>query len=414
VSAIVLPALDRNGWLVVAGKAVRSFAFGLSAVALGLYLHELALEPEAIGAVLSAALVGTTLLTLLVALRGDRIGRRRLLVAGALLMMLALLIPLVGPDPALLALIGLTGMVAVNSSDSTGLQTIDQALLPDSVPPRQRTAAFALYGLTSTAAAAAGGFAVGPLVAIGEALDLAGPARYTPAFVVYALAGVVAVLLALRLDQRADLSAPAHGRLPLHRSRPAVAQLSLLFGLDSFASGLVVQSFLAFWFASRFGLGPAEVGILFGAANVLSAASYPASAWLAARLGLIRTMVFTHIPANLLLIAMALVSPVELAAGLFLLRATMASMDVPARQSYLMSIVAADERTAAAGFTNLAKNIAQTAGPVVAGALLLPLGLGLPLIACGALKTTYDLALFALFRSVPAPEVETALATPGS
>lgn len=205
---------------------------------------------------------------------------------------------------------------------------------------------------------------------------------------------------------------PPSGRVGLGVSRPAVARLTALFSLDSLASGFVVQSFLAIWFATRFGFDPATLGALFGAANVLSAASFPAAAWLAARIGLIRTMVFSHIPANLLLIAMAF-SPVGwLAAFLFLGRAALASMDVPARQSYLMAIVAPEERTAAAGVTNLAKSVATSIGPAIAGAFLVPLGLGVPLVACGLLKTTYDLTLFALFRSRPAPEEAGAVAAP--
>ncbi|HET7677431.1 MAG TPA: MFS transporter [Candidatus Limnocylindrales bacterium] len=399
-----LPPLDRNGRLLVAGKLVRSFAFGLGSVVLGLHLAELRLSGPQIGAVLSAALLGTMLLTLLITLRGDRIGRRRLLLAGSLLMVLVGLLPLAGAEPMLLMLIGLSGVVAVNPSDSTGLQTLDQAALPSTVEPRHRTAAFGLYGLIGTGAAAAGGLVVGPLAALGELLGTPLGSRYLPAFLVYAAAGLVAAVLAWRLDARVESATRPPGRLGLHRSRRPVAVLAGLFGLDSLASGFAVQSFLALWFETRFGLGPALLGLLFGASNVLSALSFPVAAWLAGRIGLVRTMVFSHIPANLLLIAVALVPWGWLAAALYLGRSFLSSMDVPARQSYLMAIVEQDERTAAAGLTNLAKSIANSAGPVLAGSLLVPLGLGVPLVACGLLKTAYDLSLFALFSSRPAPE----------
>jgi MFS family permease len=401
----LIPPLDRDGRLVVAGKVVRSVAFGINAVALGLYLAEREVGAAAIGVILSSALVGTTLLTLVVAVAGDRIGRRRLLGAGAALMTLAALIPALGGEPALLALVGLSGMVAVNSGDSTGLQTIDQALLPGTVPSRDRTAAFALYGLLGTAGAALGGLLVGPLEALGGVLGLAGADRFTPAFVAYAVAGAVALVLALALDPAVDrVPDRPDGRLGLAASRPAVVRLSALFALDSLASGFVVQSFLALWFATRHGLDAATLGVLFAAANLLSALSFPASAWLATRLGLVRTMVFTHLPGNLLLIGVALVPSGIVAALLYLCRAGVSSMDVPARQSYLMAIVSPGERTAAAGYTNLAKSMATSAGPLVAGALLVPLGLGVPLIACGLLKSVYDVSLYALFRSRPAPE----------
>jgi MFS family permease len=401
---MIVPPLDRNGRLVVAGRAVRSFAFGLNAVALGLYLAALQLDAAEIGAILSAALAGTLIVTLVIALWGDRIGRRRILVVGAALMTVSALVPLVGANPVLLLVLGLTGLVAVNPTDSTGLQTIDQAALPATVPDQSRTAAYAFYGLTGTAAAALGGLAVGPLVALGDMLGLAGATRFAPCFVVYAVAGCVALVLALGLDRAVEVAVRPLGRVPLQASRPAVTRLSLLFGVDSLASGFVVQSFLAIWFATRFGLDAAMLGVLFAAGNVLSALSFPAAAWLAARIGLINTMVFSHIPANLLLVAMAFTPVGWLAALLYLGRATLGSMDVPARQSYLMAIVTPEERTAAAGVTNLSKSIAATVGPVLAGALLVPLGIGVPLVACGLLKTTYDLTLFALFRAHPAPE----------
>jgi MFS family permease len=403
-SVNVLEALDRNGRLVIAGRAVRAFAFGLNSVALGLYLAALELPGDQVGAILSAALVGSVLLTSVIALRGDRLGRRRLLVAGGALMLLAAVIPLVGANPLLLAILGLTGMIAVNSLDSTGLQTIDQALLPSTVPDRLRTAAFAAYGVAGAIAAALGALAVGPLVAVGEAAGLSGPDRFAPAFVVYAAAGVVALVLGLGLDGRAEVPRTELPLVPLARSRGVVARLSLLFALDSFASGFVVQSFLALWFALRFGLEPAMVGLILSVGQLLSAASYPAAAWLAGRIGLVRTMVFTHIPASVLLGAMAFAPAASIAGGLYLLRAFLAQMDVPARQSYLMAIVPVEERTATAGITNLAKSVATSVGPAVAGALLVPLGLGAPLVACGTLKIAYDLALYSMFQSRPAPE----------
>lgn len=400
-----LPEVDRNGRLLLAAKAARTFAFGLNSVTLGLYLAELGLGGQAVGAILAAALAGTTLLTLVIALRGDHIGRRRLLVAGSLLMSLAVLVPVVRAEPVVLLMIGLTGMVAVNPNESTGLHSVDQAILPQTVSDRERTAAFGLYSVVAFAATAVGAAAIGPLVALGEAAGLAGPDRYVPAFVAYALAGLVSAALAARLEPGVEIGRPVEVGFAIQRSRSTVARLSALFALDSFASGLVVQSFIAFWFAGRFGLGPAAIGGLFFVASLLGAASFPIAVRLAGRIGLIRTMVFTHIPASLFLIAMALTPPeaTPLAVLLFLARAVLSSMDVPARQSYLMAVVDPTERTATAGVTNLARSGAQALGPL-AGAALLPFGLGVPFVACGVLKITYDVLLFAAFRARPAPE----------
>lgn len=405
----LIPQLDANGWRLMAAKLFRGFAFGLNAVVLGLYLAELRLEPAVIGLVLSAALAGTLALTLVIALWGDRIGRKRLLVIGSGLMLLSAVIPFVGANPALLVLIGLSGMVAVTSSESTGLQSVDQAVLPQTVPDRQRTAAFALYNLVAAGASAVGALAVGPMVALGEALGLSGAGVYTPAFVTYAAAGLASTLLTATLDARVESGARLERGFAIHRSRRTVAMLSGLFSLDALAGGFVVQSYLAFWFAARFGADPAMVGTLFAATNVLAALSFPVAAWLASRIGLIRTMVFSHIPSNLFLVGAALAPSIELAIALMLARAALSSMDIPARQSYTMAVVDPDERTATAGVTSLARSFGQVVGPALAGALLVPIGIGLPLIAGGVLKTVYDLSLYAFFRARPTPEEEAAV-----
>ncbi len=400
----LLPSLDRNGRIVVTARALRSFGFGLNSVALGLYLAGIGVPGVEIGLILSAAFVGALALTVIIAGWGDRIGRRRLLMAGSALMASAALIPLVSRDPILLALIALSGVVAVNANESTGLQTVDQALLPQSVPDRQRTAAFALYNLLASAGAALGALSVGLLPLIGNALGLTGPDIYAPAFLAYALIGLITLAMHARLDRAAEAGERLERRLAIDRSRPIVARLSLLFGLDSFASSLSVQSYLAFFLAARFAADPATAGALFFVSGILATISFPIAAWLSARIGLIATMVFTHIPSSVFLIGLALAPNLPVAAAFLLARAALASMDVPARQSYTMAVVDPRERTATAGVTSLARGVAQVPGPILAGSLLVPLGLGVPLIATGVLKIAYDLLLFALFRSRPAPE----------
>jgi len=309
----LLPDLDANGWRLAGAKLFRGYAFGLNAVVLGLYLAALDLDSAVIGLVLSAALAGTLGLTLVIAVWGDRIGRRRLLVIGSGLMLVSALIPWVGANPVLLVLIGLSGMVAVTSSESTGLQSVDQAVLPQTVPDRERTAAFALYNVIAAAASAMGALSVGPMVALGESLGLSGAGVYAPAFVVYAASGLASTLLTATLDRRVEVGARLEKGFAIRRSRRTVAMLSGLFAVDAFAGGFVVQSYLAFWFATRFGADPATVGTLFAASNVLAALSFPVAAWLASRIGLIRTMVFSHIPSNLFLVGAALAPSLELA-----------------------------------------------------------------------------------------------------
>jgi MFS family permease len=400
----LVPTLDANGWRLMAAKVFRGFAFGLNAVVLGLYLASLELSGQVIGLLLSAALAGTLGLTLVIALWGDRIGRRRLLVVGSGLMLLSAVIPLVGANPVLLGLIGLSGMVAVNSSESTGLQSVDQAAIPQTVPAGQATSAFALYNLLAAAAGAVGALSVGPMVAIGQALGLDGSAVFVPAFVAYAAAGAISTVLTLGLDARVETGTRLTGRFAIQRSRRTVALLSGLFSLDALAGGFVVQSYLAFWFAERFAADAGSVGLLFAAGNILAALSFPVAAWLASRIGLIRTMVFSHMPANLFLVGAALAPTLPLAIVLILARAALSSMDVPARQAYTMAVVDPEERTATAGITSLTRSVGHTLGPGLAGALLVPLGIGAPLIAGGVLKTLYDLSLFTLFRSRPTPE----------
>jgi MFS family permease len=399
-----LPTLDRNGQIVIAARALRSFGFGLNSVALGLYLAGIGLPGGEIGIVFSAAFVGSLALTVIIAGWGDRIGRRKLLMVGSALMVLAAFIPFVSHDPLLLALIALSGMVAVNANESTGLQTVDQALLPQSVPDSQRTAAFALYNVLAATGAALGALSVGLLPIIGAWLGLSGPDIYAPAFLTYAVIGVVTLVMNSRLDRRAETGERVERRLAIDRSRPIVARLSLLFGLDSFASSLSVQSYIAYFMATKFGIDPAQAGVLFFVAGILTTVSFPVAAWLSARIGLIQTMVFTHIPSSIFLIGLAIAPTLPLATFFLLARAALASMDVPARQSYTMAVVEPPERTATAGVTSLARGVAQVPGPAIAGALLVPIGIGVPLVATGILKIVYDVLLFALFKSRPAPE----------
>jgi MFS family permease len=406
---ISVPPFDRNGRLVLLGKAARTFGFGLLSVGIGLHLASVGLSAPTIGLILGGALLGTMLLTLLIAILGDRVGRRRFLVVGSLLMMLAAFMPLAGDAPLVLALIAATGAVAATANESSGLISADQAILPQTVPEDRRTDAFAVYSLVAFGASALGSASLAPLVWLADAAGVEASLRYSPAFIAYAAAGLLSALSAWGIDAGAEVRAADRVQgFGIVRSRRVVAEISLLFAFDSFATGLIIHGFLAFWFASVHGFGPGEISALFFITAILGAVSFPVAARLAARFGLIATMVFTNIPANLLLVAMALVpsGPVgtPVAVAFYMIRSLLASMDQPVRQSYVMAVVDPSERTATAAVTSLVRSGAQTAGPFMAGTLLLPIGLGVPVLVSGVLKIAYDVLLWRAFKARPAPE----------
>ena len=389
-------ALNRNGWLLLGSKGMRSFGIGLLSITLGLHLAALGFGALQIGLVFSVGLAGTVLLTLLVAGWGDRIGRRRILVAGGALIALSAVLAYFSDNLLMLTAVAAAGMLSASNTESNGLQTIDQAVLPQTVGPQHWTAAFALYHVVAHVAAAAGALAVGPVVALGHFLDW-GQSAFASTFAVYAVCGVASALIAHQLDERVESTIPRSRSGGLHRSRRPVAELSALFAVDSLAGGLIIQSYLAAWMASRFGLDASAIGVLFGVGSLLTAASFPMAALVAQQIGLVRTMVYTHLPANIALLALAFVTDTMAAVGLFLLRALLASMDMPTRQSYAMGIVEADERTATAGVTSLARSTAQVFGPVLTG-ILTALGPSAPIVASAVLKVTYDGALWLRFN----------------
>ena len=404
-----LPPIERNGRLILAAKAARAFAFGLNAVALGLYLEELGLPGEQVGLVFAGALAGTMLLTLVIALRGDRIGRRRLLVVGSLLMVLALLIPVAGSAPAVLALLGLSGMVAVTSNESTGLHSVDQAILPAD----GRRQATERQPSRCTASSRSGPprsgrrrLARSPRWASGSALSdrigtcrPSGPTRSRASWPRSSPRG----------STREPRSASDIERGSRSSARGGWSRgLSALFALDAFAGGLVVQSFLAFWFASRFALDPGDLGGLFFAAKPpgrrLVPGRSPAGRPLRPDPD---TMVFTHIPSSLLLIGWPLVAEPRrwrIAAVLFL-RPVAAVVDGRPDPP----VVRHGRRRPRGADSDRRRDIARTERGASAGAVRGRVAArcrsvsGAPLIACGVLKIVYDLLLFAAFKARPAP-----------
>ena len=397
--------ISRDGGLLLAARVLRTFGYGYLAVVLGLYLAQLGLDEIWIGVVLTGAILGSAAMTVGWSLAADRIGRRRTVMVMAGLMVVGGLVFAVSSSPWLLLLGAFTGTISATSSEVGVFNTVDQAILPETVAPERRTWAFAVYGMVGNMAQAVGALAAG-LVGVAAGFGLSGADAYRPLFVLYALIGLANLGIFSRLSPVVEVAKVEGERrfIGIHRSRGTVARLSLLFGLDAFAGGFVVQALVAYWFAVRWGLSPEVLGVVFFWVGVVSGLSLLAASWLAARIGLLNTMVLTHLPSNVLLILVPLAPTAWLAVALFLARMSISQMDVPTRQSYSMAIVDPDERTATAGITNVARSVATAASPILTGVAFSVAALGLPFFVAGGLKIVYDVLVYRTFRGVHPPE----------
>lgn len=396
--------LSPDGWILFATCGLRSFGYGFLSVILGLYLAALGLEAGAIGAIFTAALAGGAVMTVLLTSIADRFGRRRILIIGAALMALAGAVFALTQNFALLTIAAVLGTVSPSGKEVGPFLSVEQAILPQTTGSERRTGLFAAYNLVGAFAGALGALAVSLPLSLG----LSPRASYVLLLWCYAAIGLLLLFLFACLSPRVEVAQekPVSLRLGLgvHRSRAAVARLAALFAVDSFAGGFIVQSLVAYWFHLRFATGIETLGTIFFGANLLSALSFLFAAPIARRIGLLNTMVFTHLPSNILLLLVPFMPTLELTVGVFLLRHLLSQLDVPTRQSYTMAIVDPDERSAAAGITSVARNAAAAAAPAFAGWTLTAPALGLPFLLAGGLKIVYDLAIFALFRKVRPPE----------
>ncbi len=397
--------------LLFATRVLRMFGYGFLAVVLVLYLTAIGLSGGEVGLLLGLTLLGDAALSLWLTTHADRIGRRRVLIAGALLMLLAGFAFVASPVFAVLLVAATIGVLSPSGNEVGPFLAVEQAALAQLVPDRRRTGIFAWYQLAGSFATAAGTLAGGVV----SQLAIDGGASHADAYRIvilgYAISGGALALLFTRVSARVEVP-PAdvvdrtvRGRLGLHRSRGVVLRLSALFALDAFAGGFAIQSFIAFWFHLRFGVDPAMLGVILSAANMLAGFSALAAGRLAARFGLIRTMVFTHLPSNVLLMLVPLMPTLPLAAAMLLARFAISQMDVPTRQSYTMAIVAPDERSAAAGVTGIARSLGVAAAPLIAGPLFATAALAsLPFLISGGLKIVYDLLLYRSFKRLRPPE----------
>ncbi|MCC7221640.1 MAG: MFS transporter [Candidatus Contendobacter sp.] len=395
-----------------AARMIRLFAYGALSVGLVLYLAELGLSEALIGVVLTATLIGDAAISLAMTTTADRLGRRRMLLLGALLMALAGLAFLLTQQPVLLILAAIVGVISPSGNEIGPFLSIEQAALAQLLPNQQRTRVFAWYNLAGSFATALGALSGGWLAHALQAGGMPALDAYRAVLVGYALSGGLLALLFISLSPGVEViqvieASATRPRFGLRRpeSKQAVMALSALFALDAFAGGFVVQSLLAYWFYLRFGADAGLLGGIFFGANILAGISALLAARLAARFGLINTMVFTHIPSNLLLCLTPLMPTLPLAITLMLLRFSISQMDVPTRQSYTLAVVAPDERSAAAGLTNIARSLGAALSPLLSALLLAnPLLINAPLFLAGGLKIAYDLLLYRRFRALKPPE----------
>jgi MFS family permease len=385
-----------------AARAVRDFGDGFVAVLLPVYLLALGFDPLQVGIIATASLLGSALLTIAIGFLGSRYDQRRLLLAAASLMTATGVAFTVVHDYALLLVVAFAGTINPSAGSVSVFVPLEHAALAREVTDVERTTMFARYSLVGALAAAVGALtAAAPELVAPLGLDQLTAIKLM--FVLYALLGLLGGLLYARIPRRPP-AWQAGASSALGPSRITVLKLAALFSLDAFAGGFVVQSLLALWLFERFEMSLAAAGAFFFWSGVLAAFSFPVAAWLSRHIGLINTMVFTHIPSSIALMLAALAPTLPVALALLLIRAALSQMDVPTRSSYVMAVVTEAERAAAASFTAVPRSLAAAVSPALAGALFAASYRAWPLLICGALKITYDLLLLMQFRHLKPPE----------
>jgi MFS family permease len=383
---------------------LRALAIGMMAVLLGLYTARLGFSATQIGAVLSAALWGAALAALITLAVGHRFAQRSLLVALTALPAFGAVILLASEAFTIVMVAAFVGMFNVHGRDRGAIPILEQALLPLTANDAERTRVFAYYNVLLDAGYAGGGLLAALPTLLEAVLGLATVEAMRIALALFCVLYGLAAILYARLPAAIPRAESVALRHLSPQSRPIVAKISALFFLDAFGGGFIGSALLAYYFAEQFGVSAAHVAILFATGRVLSALSHFAAAWLARRIGLVNTMVYTHIPSSVLLFTIVATDTFWIAAALFLLREGLNEMDVPTRQSYVMAVVRPEERLAAAGATSLVRSGGWAAAPVFAGVLMQAGGLGLPLVFAGVTKIAYDLLLWREFRKVKPPE----------
>lgn len=413
--------LTRDGRLLLAAKLVRSFGYGFLSVILAIYLDLIGYEGFLIGLILTTTLINSVIFTLIASFYADKIGRRKFLLLYAALMSVSGFIFTFSENYIALIIAAFIGTINITGAESGAFLTIEQAILPQTLKNvRKRNTVFAIYNMAGTFAMAAGVLLVGLPAVLQQQLQyfdivLNQIGSIKLLFALYGVLGIVLIGIYLLLSQKIEVQNNQDKQTDepkqlikmsslTPKSRSIVLRLSGLFAIDSFAGGFMIQSIVSFWFFTRFGADLTTLSYIFSVSGVLTAFSFMAAAKIADRIGLINTMVFTHIPANILIIAVAFAPTLPMAVVLYLLRMALSQMDVPTRQSYIVAVVREDERTVSAGITNISRNVTQAISPSLIGILINYLSLAAPFVIGGALKVVYDVALFLNFRNIKPPE----------
>src|SRR5256712_4792013 len=392
--------MAKDGKIILIEKAVRTVPYGFLGVLFSVYLSQLGLNAFLIGVVLALTVASSAIYTLVASVFADRLGRKRTLIffaftdalAGALLFSSD---SLWAPIAA-----GIVGNMTVGAGEVGPFLTLEQAILPRASNSKRRTLGFSVYNLVGYVSSSAGALVVGLPQFIGPGIG-----GYRPLFLAYLASGLLGAYLYSKLSTRIEKEKTATPRISVlsEASKPVVRRLSALFALDSFGGGFIGISILSYYFYERYSLQLSSLGLLFAGTQIITAISFLIAERIARQIGLIKTMVYTHIPSNLLLAFIPFVSSAPIAVGLLLSRQSLSQMDVPTRQSYLMSVVPESDRTPAAGFTNVSRSIAQTFSPSIPGYAIATLWLGSPFIIAGGLKMAYDLSLYKIFHRLKPP-----------
>lgn len=383
---------------IFVAQALRAFAYGFGAILLGVSLEAKGWSSGRVGLLLTAIVAGTALMSIAVGTLGDRVGRRRFYAFLFLVLAVAGIVFAVTEEFWVLVLVALCGALSTDVVESGPFTSLEQAMLAGGTDDQTRTGVFGNYNAIATVAGSVGALAAGGPALLRETIGgFPADQRF---FLVFVPAGVLGALVSSRLSQRVELEKRPGLGLPLHRSRANVFRLAGLFAIDSFAGGFVVQSFIAYWFRVKFGVSVEVLGLVFFAVGLLQAGSFLIATRLAERIGLLNTMVFTHLPSNILLAAIPLAPAFPVAMLLLFGRFALSQMDVPTRQAYIAALVDEDERTAAAAYTNTARYLTRPLGPALAG-IAQQVALGIPFFIGGGVKAAYDIAIWSWFRRVP-------------
>jgi MFS family permease len=402
--------LSRDGKLLLAARILRTFGYGFLSVIIAIYLRFLGFDDVHIGLLLGSTLVNSVVFTLFASFYADRIGRRKLLVIYASLMSVSGVIFAFTDNYFLLIFAAFIGTINVTGSETGAFLTIEQAILPQTIKDKKKmNTVFALYNMLGTFAMSGGILLSGLPSLLQEQYSALNEAESIKIlFGLYSIVGLVVMIIYIMVSGKIEIKSSIKRTVKQTlspKSKRIVGKLSGLFAIDSFAGGFVIQSVVSLWFFTRFGADLTILSYIFSAAGILTAFSYIAAAKIADRIGLVNTMVFTHIPSNVLLILVAFAPTLQLAIIFYLIRMSLSQMDVPTRQSYIVSIVSEDERTAASGLTNVSRSIAQTVSPSVIGYIFQSfLSLAGPFVLGGVIKIIYDLALYFNFRNIKSKE----------